>query len=145
MYFFSQLTNSNVLGKLSIRDSNNREIAIGRFGKNTIHTWRWRHQYIDNRSYIVILMSFSAISPSIGHGLHYQSFCGHRSNFASVNLLNVFYVNLSVYPHQAGWKVSLTTVGIEPATFGILVQWQLMLCQLSYEAPSLFECVVFRN
>jgi hypothetical protein len=29
---------------------------------------------------------------------------------------------LSVHPHQASWKVCLTTVGIEPATFGILVQ-----------------------
>jgi hypothetical protein len=35
---------------------------------------------------------------------------------------NVFHVTLSVYPHGAGWKVSLTTVGIEPATFGVLVQ-----------------------
>ena len=31
---------------------------------------------------------------------------------------NVFDVTLSVYPHRAGRKVSLTTVGIEPATFG---------------------------
>jgi hypothetical protein len=30
---FAQLTNSNVLGKLPIRDSNNREIGIGGFGK----------------------------------------------------------------------------------------------------------------
>ena len=38
---FAQLTNSNVLGKLPIRDSNNIAtlgIAIGGFGKNTIHT-----------------------------------------------------------------------------------------------------------
>jgi hypothetical protein len=34
---------------------------------------------------------------------------------------NVFDVTLSVYPHRAGWKVSLTTVGIEPTTFWILV------------------------
>jgi hypothetical protein len=32
---------------------------------------------------------------------------------------NVFDVTLSVYPHRAGCKkVSLTTVGIEPSTFG---------------------------
>ena len=31
----------------------------------------------------------------------------------------VFDVTLSVYPHRAGCKVSLTTVGIEPVTFGI--------------------------
>jgi hypothetical protein len=31
---------------------------------------------------------------------------------------NVFDVTLRVYPHRAGRKVSLTTVGIEPATFG---------------------------
>jgi hypothetical protein len=30
---------------------------------------------------------------------------------------NVFDVILRVYPHWAGRKVSLTTVGIEPATF----------------------------
>jgi hypothetical protein len=38
---FAQLTNNNVLGKLPIRDANNigkLEIAIGGFGKNTIHT-----------------------------------------------------------------------------------------------------------
>ena len=35
---FTCVTNRNVLGKLPIRDSNNREIAIGGFGKNTIHT-----------------------------------------------------------------------------------------------------------
>jgi hypothetical protein len=37
---FAQLTNSNVLGKSPIRDSNNRETgnAIGGFGKNTMHT-----------------------------------------------------------------------------------------------------------
>ena len=36
---FTELTNSNVLGKLPIHDSNNREIgiAIGGFDKNTIH------------------------------------------------------------------------------------------------------------
>jgi hypothetical protein len=31
-------------------------------------------------------------------------------------------VTLSVHPHRASWNVCLTTVGIEPATFGILVQ-----------------------
>ena len=31
---------------------------------------------------------------------------------------NVFDVTLGVYPHRAGRKVSLTTVGIEPSTFG---------------------------
>ena len=49
-----------------------------------------------------------------------------------------FYVTLSVYPHRAGWKVSLTTVGIEPATLGILVI--PILCQLSYEAKSVRVC-----
>jgi hypothetical protein len=34
----AHLTNSTVLEKLPIRDSNNTEIAIGGFGKNTIHT-----------------------------------------------------------------------------------------------------------
>ena len=29
---------------------------------------------------------------------------------------------LSVHPHRASWKVCLATVGIEPATFGVLVQ-----------------------
>ena len=48
------------------------------------------------------------------------------------------YVTLSVYPHRAGWKVSLATVGIEPATFGILVQ-----CSANWATrPSLFESVV---
>jgi hypothetical protein len=33
-------------------------------------------------------------------------------------------VTLSVHPHRASWKVNcLATVGIEPATCGILVQW----------------------
>jgi hypothetical protein len=31
-------------------------------------------------------------------------------------------VTLSVHPHRASWKVYLTTVGIEPASFGIPVQ-----------------------
>ena len=31
---------------------------------------------------------------------------------------NVFDVTVGVYPHRAGRKVSLTTVGIEPSTFG---------------------------
>jgi hypothetical protein len=38
---FDQLTNSNVLGKLPIRDSNNRvnwKWLLGGFGKNTLHT-----------------------------------------------------------------------------------------------------------
>ena len=36
---FAQLTNSNVLGKLPIRDSNTKEIAIGGFWqKYNIHT-----------------------------------------------------------------------------------------------------------
>ncbi len=37
---FVQPTNSNVLGTLAIRDVNNCDlkIAIGGFGKNTIHT-----------------------------------------------------------------------------------------------------------
>jgi hypothetical protein len=30
-------------------------------------------------------------------------------------------ITLSVYPHRAGWKVSLTTVGIKPLTFGTLM------------------------
>jgi hypothetical protein len=30
-------------------------------------------------------------------------------------------VTLSVHPHRASGKVCLTTVGVEPATFGILV------------------------
>jgi hypothetical protein len=34
----AQLTNSNVLGKSPIRDLGKLEIAIGGFGKNTIHT-----------------------------------------------------------------------------------------------------------
>jgi hypothetical protein len=29
-------------------------------------------------------------------------------------------VTLSVHPHRASWQVSLATVGIEPATFGII-------------------------
>jgi hypothetical protein len=41
---------------------------------------------------------------------------GHWHNLSSF-YKNVFDVILSVYPHRAGWKVSLTTVGIEPATF----------------------------
>jgi hypothetical protein len=36
--------------------------------------------------------------------------------------IDVCDVTLSVHPHRASWKVSLATVGIEPATFGILVQ-----------------------
>jgi hypothetical protein len=39
--FFAELTNSNVLGKLPIRDSEKwgkLKIAIAGFGKNTIHT-----------------------------------------------------------------------------------------------------------
>ena len=44
-------------------------------------------------------------------------------------------VTLSVHPHGASWKVCLTTVGIEPATFGILVQCSTNL-QLSYEVKS---------
>jgi hypothetical protein len=63
-YILAQLTNSNVLGKSPVRDSNNREmeIAIGGFGKNTIHTWRWNDQIYEYTltniimSYIVILM-----------------------------------------------------------------------------------------
>jgi hypothetical protein len=35
--------------------------------------------------------------------------------------VNMMFVVLSVHPHRASWKVCLTTVGIEPATFGILV------------------------
>ena len=31
-------------------------------------------------------------------------------------------VTLSVYPHRASLKLCLTTVGIEPTTFGILAQ-----------------------
>ena len=31
-------------------------------------------------------------------------------------------VTLSIHPHRASWKVCLATVGIELATFGILVQ-----------------------
>ena len=27
------------------------------------------------------------------------------------------------YTNRASWKISLTTVGNEPATFGLLVQW----------------------
>jgi hypothetical protein len=36
-----------------------------------------------------------------------------------VNMMFVY-----VHPHRAGWKVCLTTVGIEPAIFGILVHTQ---------------------
>ena len=44
-------------------------------------------------------------------------------------------VTLSAHPHRASWKVNcLETVGIEPATFGILVH--AMLCQLSYAVKS---------
>jgi hypothetical protein len=46
----------------------------------------------------------------------YLNIC-KNANWYSV----VFYVSLSVYPHRAGWKVSLSTVTIEPATFGILI------------------------
>jgi hypothetical protein len=41
LYFYPTIPNSNVLGKSPIRDSNNigkLEIAIGGFGRNTIHT-----------------------------------------------------------------------------------------------------------
>ena len=41
-------------------------------------------------------------------------------------------VTLSVHPHRESWKVCLTTVGIEPETFGIRVQ-----CST--------ELVIFRN
>jgi hypothetical protein len=48
-------------------------------------------------------------------------------------------VTLSVHPHRASWKVSLATVGIEPATFGMLVQDCIALTVLLY-SPLLFIC-----
>jgi hypothetical protein len=40
-----------------------------------------------------------------------------QANIYIMYCTNVSDVTLSVYPHWAGWKVCLTMVGIEPATF----------------------------
>ena len=40
----------------------------------------------------------------------------------------LFYIH-PVYPHRAGWKVCVTTVGTDPATLGY---YSPMLCQLNY-------------
>ena len=37
-YILAKLTNSNVLGKLAIRDNWVQELLLASFGKNTIHT-----------------------------------------------------------------------------------------------------------
>ena len=51
-----------------------------------------------------------------------------------VNMMFLMIV-LSVHPHRESWKVCLTTVGIEPATFEILVQ-----CSVNWGTKSVRVC-----
>jgi hypothetical protein len=48
--------------------------------------------------------------------IQYYTFC---VCWCYVREYDVCGVTLSVHPHRASWKVCLTTVGIEPETFGI--------------------------
>ena len=72
------------------------------------------------RSVLVCDISELSLVPSI-------SMQSNNHDFSCVGVMysgeyDVCDVTLSVYPHQASSKICLTTVGIEPTTFGILAQ-----------------------
>ena len=52
-------------------------------------------------------------------------------------------VILSVYPHRANWKICLNRVGIEPATFCLLMCYALPTELKFNRGSSQFECVIF--
>ena len=62
-------------------------------------------------------------------------------------------VTLSMHPHRASWNVCLATVGIEPATFGILVQcsanwatcWLRATCWATLNLATSFASAVSRT
>ena len=93
----AQLTNSNVLGKSAIRDSNNRETGNG-------YWWIWQkyntHVTVKDHIYEYTLTNtdnelycysneFIAISPSIGHVLTSQWTFAHTGKATSY--YNIFY------------------------------------------------------
>jgi hypothetical protein len=66
------------------------EIAIGGFGINTIHMLTVKHHVFMNKhgmSYIVILMSFTAIFPSVGYVLSDSKACFIRRILVASNAI----------------------------------------------------------
>ena len=104
--------------------------------------WPWWESMLSQLSYKVKLVRMCVISelillPSIPMRF---DVCV-RFDVIYSGEYNGFDVTLSVYPHRAGWKVSQTMVGIEPAT---IWNHSSMLCQLSYAVQTTVVRLTFQ-